>query len=217
MSDFLEKLKTAAEPRFTSPVMPRSFKNVPLHGADRVCSHLTCEAAMRSFFQYVVLLLVCAASATDFALAQSDPLPSWNDGTSKRAIADFVARVTREGGADFVTPAERIATFDNDGTLWSEQPIYFQFAFALDRVKALAQQHPEWKEKEPFASVLKGDLKGLAARGEKGLLEIMAATHTGMTTDEFERIGARTGWRLPGIRGSIGRTTSWSFSRCWSC
>jgi phosphoserine phosphatase len=119
--------------------------------------------------------------------AVTDPLPSWNDGLAKKAIIGFVARVTKEGSQDFVPPAERIATFDNDGTLWSEQPIYFQFAFALDRVKALASQHPEWKTQQPFKAVLDGDMKTLAASGEKGLVEILTATHTGMTTDDFAK------------------------------
>ena len=118
-------------------------------------------------------------------IANSDPLPSWNDGPSRKAILDFVARVTREGGADFVPPPERIATFDNDGTLWSEKPVPFQLLFAFDRVKALAPQHPEWKTRAPFASLLNGDMAGVAASGEKGVLSIVAATHTGMTTDEF--------------------------------
>jgi phosphoserine phosphatase len=122
-------------------------------------------------------------------LAQAtDPLPSWNEGKAKQSIAAFVQRVTTKGNKDFVPAAERIAVFDNDGTLWSEQPMYFQLAFALDRVKALAPQHPEWKEKEPFASLLKSDLKGALAGGEKALAEIVMATHAGMTTDEFERI-----------------------------
>lgn len=126
------------------------------------------------------------------AFAQSDPLPSWNDGRTRQAILDFVAKVTREGGPDFVKPAERIATFDNDGTLWAEQPVYFQLQFAFDEVKRLAAQNPDWKNKEPFRSVLNRDLKGLAASGEKGLLQIMAATHTGMTTDQFAT--AVTNW-----------------------
>jgi len=121
------------------------------------------------------------------ASAQADPLPSWNDGPVKQAILDFVKRVTAEGAADFVPVPERIAVFDNDGTLWAEQPIYFQFAFAVDRVKALAPEHPEWKTQEPFKSLLAGDLKGLAASGEKGLLEIMAVSHTGMTTESFTK------------------------------
>ena len=119
------------------------------------------------------------------ALAQADPLPSWNDGAPKKAILDFVSRTTTAGGADFVPVDQRIATFDNDGTLWTEQPIYFQFAFAIDRIKALAPQHPDWKDREPFKSALANDIAGVVASGEKGLLEIMAATHTGMTVEEF--------------------------------
>jgi phosphoglycolate phosphatase-like HAD superfamily hydrolase len=119
--------------------------------------------------------------------AQTDPLPSWNDGVSKKAIIDFVAKVTKEGSADFVPIAKRIATFDNDGTLWAEQPMYFQFLFAMDQVKANAAKHPEWKTMEPFKSVLTGDMKGLLASGEKGLMEVIAATHSGMTTDEFDQ------------------------------
>lgn len=118
--------------------------------------------------------------------AQSDPLPSWNQGSAKTAILDFVAKVTREGGADYVKPAERIATFDNDGTLWAEQPAYFQLLFAFDEVRRLSPRHPEWTGKEPYRSVLAGDMKGLAASGEKGLLQIVAATHAGMTTEAFE-------------------------------
>jgi phosphoglycolate phosphatase-like HAD superfamily hydrolase len=139
-----------------------------------------------------ILLVVCMWGWQS-ASAQSpspDPLPSWNDGPAKSAIAEFVGRVTREGGADFVPVEQRIATFDNDGTLWAEQPIYFQFAFAMDRIKALAPQHPEWKDTQPFKAVLEGDPKALAASGEKGLLEIMAATHAGMTTDEFSAVVA---------------------------
>jgi phosphoglycolate phosphatase-like HAD superfamily hydrolase len=115
-----------------------------------------------------------------------EPLASWNDGPAKKSIVDFVARVTKAGGIDYVAPEERIATFDNDGTLWSEQPYYFQFAFALDRVKAMAPQHPDWQSKEPFKSILAGDLKGTFAGGEHALIEIVAATHSGLTTDEFE-------------------------------
>jgi len=122
------------------------------------------------------------------AFAQADPLPSWNDGAPKKAILDFVSRTTTAGGADFVPADQRIATFDNDGTLWTEQPVYFQFAFAIDRVKALAPQHPEWKDREPFKSALADDLAGIAASGEKGLLEIVAATHSGMTVEAFSKI-----------------------------
>jgi phosphoglycolate phosphatase-like HAD superfamily hydrolase len=118
----------------------------------------------------------------------ADPLPSWNDGAPKKAIVEFVSKVTKEGGPEFVPPAKRIATFDNDGTLWAEQPMYFQFLFALDRVKALAPQHPEWKDKEPFASLLKGDVKGALAGGEPAIFQIVMATHAGMTTDEFEKL-----------------------------
>ncbi|TXL81538.1 haloacid dehalogenase-like hydrolase [Vineibacter terrae] len=119
--------------------------------------------------------------------AQAEPLPSWNDGDAKKAITDFVERVTHEGIANYVKPAERIAVFDNDGTLWAEQPAYFQLAFALDRVKAMAPQHPEWKTKQPFKAVLEGDQRALAAAGEKGLLQIVAATHAGMTTEAFAK------------------------------
>ncbi len=121
------------------------------------------------------------------ASAQPDPLPSWQDGTAKKSITDFVARVTTPGAADFVQPALRIAVFDNDGTLWSEQPVYFQLAFALDRIKALTPQHPEWKDAQPFKAAIEGDAKELAASGERGLLEIVAVTHAGLTTDAFSR------------------------------
>jgi len=130
-------------------------------------------------------LLVLATSGT-IARAE-DLLPSWNDGPSKKAIVDFVAKVTAEGSPEFVPVAERIATFDNDGTLWAEQPMYFQFIFALDRVKVLAPEHPEWKDKEPFASLLKGDVKAALAGGERAMIEIIMATHAGMTTDEFDK------------------------------
>jgi len=115
-----------------------------------------------------------------------DPLASWNDGATKKSILDFVARVTKEGGTDYVAPRERIATFDNDGTLWSERPYPFQIAFALDRVKAMMPQHPEWQGKEPFKSAFEGDVKGMLSSGYHALLEIVAATHSGMTTDKFE-------------------------------
>ena len=122
------------------------------------------------------------------ARAQSDPLPSWNDGATKQSIINFVARVTTQGGTDFVPEAERIAVFDNDGTLWIEQPMYVQFAFVFDRVKVLAPQNPDWKTKQPFKAILDGDMKALAASGEKGLVELIAATHSGMTVDEFTKI-----------------------------
>jgi phosphoglycolate phosphatase-like HAD superfamily hydrolase len=118
----------------------------------------------------------------------ADPLPSWNDTAAKRSIVTFVEKVTAKDSPDYVPPADRIATFDNDGTLWSEQPMYFQLAFALDRVKAMATDHPQWKDKQPFKGVLEGDLKAVIAGGKKSLVEIIAATHAGMTTEEFEQI-----------------------------
>lgn len=116
-----------------------------------------------------------------------DPIPSWNEGTSKQSIINFVTKTTKEGSPDFIPVADRIACFDNDGTLWSEQPIYFQLAFALDQVKALAPQHPEWKTKQPFKALLEGDLKSALSGGEKALMEILMVTHSGMTTEEFEK------------------------------
>ncbi len=136
---------------------------------------------------FAALSLLAAAAPT---LAQD--LASWNDGRARSAIVDFVTAVTTEDTADYVEPADRIAVFDNDGTLWSEQPMYVQLAFALDRVKALAPRHPEWRDAEPFKSAIAGDLKGVAASGEKGLLRIVAATHAGITSDEFTRIA--TDW-----------------------
>jgi hypothetical protein len=122
------------------------------------------------------------------AAGAADSLPSWNDGPAKQSIVAFVEKVTKPDSPDFVPVPERIAVFDNDGTLWSERPVPVQLYFALDRVKALSTQHPEWKEKEPFASLLKGDLAGAAAGGEHAIVDLMMATHTGMTTVEFERI-----------------------------
>jgi phosphoserine phosphatase len=129
----------------------------------------------------MVFLVAAAAQAGEL-------LPSWNDGKTKQSILAFVEKVTTPGSPDFVPPAERIAAFDNDGTLWSEQPMYFQLFFALDRVKALAPQHPEWKNQEPFASLLQGNVKQALAGGEKAILEIVMATHAGMTTEQFEQI-----------------------------
>lgn len=117
--------------------------------------------------------------------ASLDPLPSWNDTAPKQTIISFVKKVTTQNSPDFVPQAKRIATFDNDGTLWSEQPVYFQFFFVIDQIKKLAADHPEWKTQQPFKAVLDGDMKTLAASGEKGLFELVMATHTGMTTDEF--------------------------------
>ncbi len=120
------------------------------------------------------------------SVAIADPLPSWNNTGSKEAIVSFVERVTKEGSKDFVAPGQRIAVFDNDGTLWAEQPLYFQFLYAFDRVKELAPQHPEWKEKEPYASILKGDIKKALASGKKSLVQVLATTHAGITTEEFD-------------------------------
>ena len=118
----------------------------------------------------------------------ADPLPSWRDGAPKQAIITFVEKVTKEGAAGFVPPAARVAVFDNDGTLWSEQPMYFQAFFIFDRIRQLAPEHPEWKDQEPFASVLKGDVKAVLAGGEKSLMSLAMATHAGNTTEEFEKI-----------------------------
>jgi hypothetical protein len=115
-------------------------------------------------------------------------LPSWNEGANKQAILNFVSAVTRQGGPDFVPPAERIAVFDNDGTLWCEHPMYVQMAFVLDRVKAVAPLHPEWKDKQPFKAALEGDMKTLAESGERGLVDLVMATHAGMTAEEFQKI-----------------------------
>ena len=133
-------------------------------------------------------LLAAVAFTTTIARA-ADPLPSWNDGPAKQSILTFVEKVTTPGSPDFVPVPERIAVYDNDGTLWSEQPVPVQFYFVADRVKALAPQHPEWKTKEPFASLLKGDVKrALETSGDHGLMELFMATHTGMTTDEFAQL-----------------------------
>jgi phosphoserine phosphatase len=136
----------------------------------------------------IIILALCAIFAAGPSAYAGDPLPSWNEGPAKKNIIEFVGKVTKEGSPDFVPVSERIATFDSDGTLWSEQPMYFQLFFALDRVKAMAPQHPEWKDKEPFASLLKGDVKGALAGGEKAMIEIVMETHAGMTTAEFEQI-----------------------------
>lgn len=137
-----------------------------------------------------LLVSTAALASGQSARAQSDPLPSWNEGVAKKSILDFVSAVAREGTADFVPPSERIATFDNDGTLWCEQPMYVQLAFALDRVKALSGKHPEWKQKQPFKAVLDNDIPALAKAGEKGLVELVMATHAGMTTAEFAQIAS---------------------------
>ncbi len=137
------------------------------------------------FFTYPLLLALFTFAASAQA---ADALMSWNNGPAKKAIVDFVRKVTKKGGVDFVPPPERIAVFDNDGTLWAEQPFYFQGLFALDRVRELAPQHPEWKQQQPFKAVLENDMKALAETGEHGLLELVMATHANMTSEEFTQI-----------------------------
>jgi hypothetical protein len=141
---------------------------------------------MRRYLLMTITLVAVLALVS--LAAAAEPLPSWNKGQAKRAIVDFVQLVTEAGGADFVPIPERIAVFDNDGTLWTEKPMYAQLAFALDRVKALVPQHPEWKDKQPFKAALAGDLKTVAAGGEHALLELIMATHAGMTTDAFAKV-----------------------------
>jgi len=139
----------------------------------------------RRSLSLVVLLFVCLLP---FAKAQTDPLPSWNDTSPKQTIISFMQRVTQEGSPDFVPVDQRIATFDNDGTLWVEQPMYTQLAFVIARVHALAPKHPAWKTTQPFKGVLEGDMKAVEATGEKGLVQLMAATHAGMSVDDFQKI-----------------------------
>jgi phosphoserine phosphatase len=134
-----------------------------------------------------ILTLVLAVA---LAAANADPLPSWNDGPAKQAITVFVTDVTNAGGPDFVPPAQRIAVFDNDGTLWVEQPMYTQLAFVLERVKTLAGEHPEWRDEQPFKAALEGDMKTLGEAGMEGLMQLLMATHAGMTSEAFEQIAA---------------------------
>jgi len=160
---------------------------------------------MKSSIPFCTAVVLSAVVLTFTACSnRPDPLPSWNDGVSRQAITNFVRATTTSGSSSYVPPAERIAVFDNDGTLWSEQPLYFQLAFALDRVKVLAPQHPEWKTKQPFKAVLEDDLKTVLAGGEHALLELMMATHAGNSTDEFAKVvkewlatarHPKTGWR----------------------
>src|SRR5262245_31023954 len=145
---------------------------------------------MKILSVWLQLFVIAALLLPRLVFAQTDPLISWNDGAAKKAITDFVARVTKQGAPDFVAPAARIAAFDNDGTLWCEQPMYVQFAFTIDRVKELAAKNPEWKNKQPFKAVLAGNFKVLAAQGEKGVVQLVAATHSGMSSDEFNRIAS---------------------------
>jgi len=137
-----------------------------------------------------IAVLLTVALTPAVAFAQADPLPSWNDTAPKAAIVEFVEKVSKEGSPDFVPEPERIAVFDNDGTLWVEHPMYVQLAFALDRVKAEAPNHPEWATTQPFQAVLEGDMKTLAAFGEKGLVELIMATHAGMTVEQFNNIAS---------------------------
>jgi len=141
---------------------------------------------MRAFPAFLFALAIAVPAGG--AQAQAGPLPSWNDGAAKTRIVEFVRAVTDRSGIAYVRPAERIAVFDNDGTLWSEQPAYFQLFFAIDRVRTLAPKHPDWRTTQPFKAALEGDMKALAASGEKGLLELLIATHAGNTTDEFQKI-----------------------------
>ncbi len=135
----------------------------------------------------LLLALLCVLA---LSTVSADPLPSWNPGPARQAITTFVTDVTNAGGPDFVPPAQRIAVFDNDGALWVEQPMYTQLAFVLDRVKALAAEHPEWKDGQPFKAALEGDLRTLGDAGMEGLLQLLMATHAGMTSEEFEQIAA---------------------------
>jgi phosphoglycolate phosphatase-like HAD superfamily hydrolase len=152
----------------------------------------------------LILSLGCAPSVDSNPPAKVvDPLPSWNDGEAKQAIFDFVVRVTDSASPDFVPEPERIATFDNDGCLWSEQPMYFQLIFAIDRVKVMAPEHPEWQSQQPFKAVLDGDMETLAASGEHGILELVMATHAGMTTVEFETVA--TEWLAEAKHPTTGR------------
>jgi hypothetical protein len=138
------------------------------------------------------LVLAEGAGLRGVALAQADPLPSWNDTAPKQAILSFVQAVATEGSPDFVPASERVAVFDNDGTLWVESPLYTQLVFAMDRVRALAPDHPEWARTQPFQAVLENDLAALSAAGETGLIELIMATHAGMSTGAFEAVV--TGW-----------------------
>jgi phosphoserine phosphatase len=151
---------------------------------------------------HIACAIICAIVFSTLARA-ADPLPSWNDGKAKQSIVAFVEKTTKTDSLEFVPVAERIAVFDNDGTLWCEQPMYFQAFFVLDRVKQLAPQHPEWLDKEPFASVLNGDINSVMAGGERGLFELVMATHAGLTTEEFEK--SVTDWLATAKHPKTGR------------
>lgn len=158
--------------------------NYPASGAPGIILRLSAGILLATGLMLAAALTGSAAEAEQ----AGDPLPTWKDGAAKQAILDFIRVTTDQASPDFVPPAQRIVTFDNDGTLWVEHPIYTQLAFALDRVKALAPQHPEWKDEQPFKAVLDNDFQALAAAGEKGLIELVMASHAGMSTEEFEAI-----------------------------
>jgi phosphoglycolate phosphatase-like HAD superfamily hydrolase len=147
---------------------------------------------LKYFFFALILITISSCHSkkenTTIVSEVEDPLPSWNEGATKKAIISYVSDVTNEASSNFIPIKDRISTFDNDGNLWSEQPMYFQLFFAIDRVKALAKDHPEWKETQPYKSVLENDIKTLMSYGEHGLIEIVMATHAGNTVDEFEQL-----------------------------
>ncbi|QLE02700.1 haloacid dehalogenase-like hydrolase [Galbibacter sp. BG1] len=154
--------------------------------------------AKKLSFLFLMFLLIASCEtkkevpsenvSTPAETVEEDPLPSWNEGSSKEAIMAYVKDISDENSSNFIPVTDRIATFDNDGTLWSEQPIYFQFFFALDRIKKMAENHPEWKNKQPYKAVLENDMPTLMKQGKNGLVEIIMTTHAGMTTDEFETL-----------------------------
>lgn len=151
------------------------------------------KCTMKNLIKFFVSLLLLASCTTksptlsELPKSETDPLPSWNEGTSKSVIIDFVTKTTTSGNSDFTPEADRIAVFDNDGTLWAEQPMYFQLAYAIDFIKKESENHPEWKKKEPFKSLLEDDIKHVMEGGEKALFEIMMVSHAGMTSDEFQK------------------------------
>jgi phosphoglycolate phosphatase-like HAD superfamily hydrolase len=142
---------------------------------------------VRKWFVAAAVILIAICGRTAASSAQNDPLPSWNNGATKKSITDFVAHVTAPGAAGFVPVPQRIATFDNDGTLWTEKPIYFQVIFALDRIRTMAPQHPEWKRKLPFKAAIDHDMAALSASGTKGLLEIVGASQGGLSPEEYDK------------------------------
>lgn len=143
------------------------------------------ELTRRALLRFGIAAALASAIILPVA-ARADPLPSWNEGPTKSAIVDFVTRTTTSGGPDFVPVEDRIATFDNDGTLWSEQPVYFQAEFIFDRIRAMAKDHPEWKDTQPFKAVIEGDIKAIAEAGDKGLMELLTASSTGMSVEDFQ-------------------------------